>query len=45
MKLLTRISFRDAGLQLRYDIFRSRVGIAWIRVQLMWNRFRQFLFS
>jgi len=31
--------------QLRFDILRTRAGIAWIRLQLLWNRLKIFLFS
>ncbi len=44
MKRLPRISLNDPVRQLRYDSFRIRVGIAWIRIQLAWNRFKQFIY-
>jgi hypothetical protein len=45
MTRLPRISFNDPVRKLRYDSFRIRVGIAWIRIQLAWNRFKQFIYS
>jgi hypothetical protein len=44
-RCVPRIRFDDRQRQLSYDIFRIRAASLWMRLQITWCKFKEFLYS